>query len=102
MERTLRLDEGLPRRLAGELTARGRRATPVRGPVLGDDLLRTLTDGDVLVTTDTTLPRGGRHAIAIVVARGETAKRETVHRWAHVMATQPPGSMRRYPPRRGG
>ena len=48
------------------------------------------------------LLREHRVTVAVVHADGEAAKRETVHRWAHVMATQPPGSVRRYSPRRRG
>ena len=107
MTRLLLLDEGLPRRLADELAARGRPARALRGPVADAELIASLGDGDVLVTTDTALPREHRRAlrgraVAVVVAHGEDAKRETVHRWAHVMAGQAAGSARRYGPHRGG
>jgi predicted nuclease of predicted toxin-antitoxin system len=108
--RALLLDENLPLRLAAELTARGHPAVALR-----DDPARAVLDAEVLeatgdrvlVTAQEDLPREQaatvartRAAIAIVHADGEAAKRETVHRWAHVMAAQPPGSVRRYAPRR--
>jgi hypothetical protein len=99
MERLLVLDEGLPLRLAGELAARGRRARSLRGPTRDEEVVAALAGDEVLVTTDASLDRAG-HALALVVAHGEAAKRETVHRWAHAMATQPKGSLRRYTPRR--
>jgi hypothetical protein len=104
MERVLLLDENLPRRLADELTARGRAARSVRGPVSDSELLASLTSDVVLVTTDTELPRAvprGGATLAIVHAGGEAAKRETVHHWAHRMATQPVGSVRHYRRNRG-
>jgi hypothetical protein len=113
MERVLQLDEGLPLRLAAELTARGRHARALRlepgAPSTDTALLRWLDPGAVLVTTDEGLPREQRAllretraTVAIIHATGEGAKRETVHRWAHVIATQPPGTVRRYSPRRAG
>jgi predicted nuclease of predicted toxin-antitoxin system len=111
--RLLHLDENLPRRLAAELEARGHPARAHRAlpdaPATDTGLIRSL-DGDVvLVTADEGMPREHRALlrerrvpVAIVHADNETAKRETVHRWAHVMATQPPGSIRRYSPRRRG
>jgi hypothetical protein len=106
MTRVLLLDEGLPRRLADELIARGRPARALRGPVADAELLASLGDGDVLVTTDAALPREHRHAlrgrvVAVVIAHDEDDKRETVHRWAHQMAGQGTGSARRYSPHRG-
>ncbi len=112
MQRLLHLDENLPRRLAGELAARGRLARAhreVRGaPSTDTDLIRSLGPDVVLVSTDEGMPREHRDllresglTVAIVHADGEAAKRETVHRWAHVMAAQPPGTIRRYSPRRG-
>jgi hypothetical protein len=110
--RTLLLDENLPLRLAAELTARGRPAVALRGgpapPTLDIEVLEAAGDR-VLVTAQEDLPREQagalrrtRATIAIVHADGEAAKRETVHRWAHVMAAQPPGTVRRYSPRRAG
>jgi hypothetical protein len=111
--RLLHLDENLPLRLAAELEARGHPARAHRAlpdaPTTDTGLIRSL-DGDVvLVTADEGMPREHRALlrerrvpVAVVHADGEAAKRETVHRWAHVMATQPPGSIRRYSPRRRG
>ena len=110
-ERLLHLDENLPRRLAAELEARGRPARAHRAladaPTTDTGLIRSLATDVVLVTADEGMPREHRAllrehrvTLAVVHADGEAAKRETVHRWAHVMATQPPGSIRRYSPRR--
>jgi hypothetical protein len=99
MERRLVLDENLPRRLAGELTARGRPARSLRGSVSDSELIASLTQEVVLVTTDLALPRAFPRSgatLAIVHASDEAAKRETVHHWAHRMATQPAGSVRHY------
>jgi hypothetical protein len=107
--RPLYLDGNLPLSLAAELTARGHPAIahlrdPQR-PLRDSELLAALGDR-VLVTADEHLSRdfvrAARATVAIVHADGEAAKRETVHRWAHVMAAQPPGSVRRYSPRRRG
>jgi len=115
MERLLYLDEGLPLRLAAELQARGHAAQALRrdpgAPIADAELIRSLAgrhgDRVVLVTTDDALPRehgallrASNLAVALVGAgRGEAYKRETVHRWAHVMASQPAGTVRRYTPR---
>jgi predicted nuclease of predicted toxin-antitoxin system len=99
MERVLLLDENLPRRLADELAARGRQARSLRGPASDSELITSLTADVVLVTTDAALPRGFPRSgatLAIVHARDEAAKRETVHHWAHRMAAQPVGSVRHY------
>jgi hypothetical protein len=112
-ERILHLDENLPLRLAAELEARGRPARAHRAlpdaPITDTSLIRSLDDDVVLVTADEGMPREHlallrerRLPVAVVHADGEAAKRETVHRWAHVMATQRPGSVRRYSPRRRG
>ena len=113
MNRLLQLDEGLPRRLAAELSARGHPAQALReladAPTTDAEVLCALGPDRILVTTDEGMPREHRsllrelHAtVAIVHADGEAAKRETVHRWAHVMAAQPTGTVRRYSPRRRG
>ena len=85
--RELWIDAGLPAGLADELCARGRAARAVRGAVSDAELLAG--DG-VLVTT---LPLPGA---AVVVARTPEARRDAVHRHAHEMAAQRPGSTRRY------
>jgi predicted nuclease of predicted toxin-antitoxin system len=99
MDRLLLLDENLPRRLATELTARGRHARSLRGPASDSELIASLDADVVLVTTDGALPREFRRSgatLAIVHARDEATKRETVHHWAHRMAAQPAGSVRHY------
>jgi hypothetical protein len=104
MERLLLLDENLPRGLADELAARGRPARSLRGPASDSELIGSLTAGVVLVTTDAGLPRGFPRSgatLAVVHAGGEAGKRETVHHWAHRMATQPVGSVRHYRRNRG-
>lgn len=85
--RELWIDEGLPAGLAEELRARGRRATSLTGTVPDAELLR---DDAVLVTT---LPLPGA---AIVVGKTPEARRDAVHRHAHEMAAQRPGTTRRY------
>lgn len=113
MTRVLQLDEGLPRSLAAELSARGHPAQALRdlpgAPTTDSAVIATLGPDRVLVTTDETMPREHRArlrdagaTVALVHADGEAAKRETVHRWAHVMAAQTPGTVRRYSPRRRG
>jgi len=113
MERALLLDENVPRPLAAELVARGRPARALRddpgAPTLDSEVIRWAGDAVVLVTADDGMPREHaallrqtRLAVAVVAVRGEAARRETVHRWAHVMAAQRPGTVRRYSPRRGG
>jgi hypothetical protein len=86
--RELWIDQGLPAGLAEELIARGRPARAVQGAVGDAELLAA---GAVLVTT---LPIDGA---AVVTARDPAARRDTVHRFAHEMAAQRQGAMRRYP-----
>jgi hypothetical protein len=110
--RALLLDENLPLRLAAELTARGHPAVALRrdaARAVLDAKVLEATGDRVLVTAQGDLPREQagtlrrtRATVAVVHADGEAAKRETVHRWAHVMAAQPPGTVRRYSPHRGG
>jgi hypothetical protein len=85
--RDLWIDEGLPAGLAEELTARGRPARAVAGAVSDAELLAA---DAVLVTT---LPLPGA---AVVTAREPAARRDTVHRHAHAMAAQRPGSTHSY------
>ena len=86
--RALLIDEGLPAGLAEELRARGRDAREIAGPVPDAELLTAANA--VLVTT---LPLPGA---AIVVGRTAEARRDVVHRHAHAMAAQRPGTTRRY------
>jgi len=115
------IDSSLNRRIAGELKGRGRQA--VSAAELGSarmtdaelirGLSRRLADQPwVLVTADDFLPAEqagllGRHHVTVATVaprRGgagmdeERHGRETCHRWAHAMATQDPGSARRYSP----
>ena len=120
-ERVLVLDASLNRRIAAELKGRGRAAVAAAevGMARASDpeLLRGVTRrmGDqpwILVTADDYLP--AEHAelvaelgvtIATVQAQGrsrgvdeERFARETCHRWAHSMARQSAGAVRRYSP----
>lgn len=97
--RRLILDEMLPGELAAELTARGRPAV-----TLAELGMRGAADADaaaldgVLVTADesTAQRRPPGATVALVGARTGRARRDAVHRWAHAMAAQRPGSARRY------
>ncbi|HEX5267828.1 MAG TPA: hypothetical protein VFW24_13755 [Acidimicrobiales bacterium] len=120
-ERLLVLDASLNRRIAAELKGRGRAATAAAELGMaraGDsELLRGVTrrmgsQPWVLVTADDFLP--AEHAelvadlgvtVATVQAQGrgrgvdeERFARETCHRWAHSMAHQAAGVVRRYSP----
>jgi hypothetical protein len=88
VSRELWIDEGLPAGLAEELRARGRAARAISGPLPDSEVLADA--GAVLVTT---LPLPGA---AVVVGRTAEARRDAVHRHAHEMAAQRPGSTRRY------
>ena len=119
--RLLVLDASLNRRIAAELKGRGRAAaaTAELGMARAGDpeLLRGVTRrmGDqpwVLVTADDFLPAEQADlvaelnvTIATVQAQGrgrgvdeERFARETCHRWAHSMARQAAGAVRRYSP----
>ena len=99
--RELLLDDGFPTSLALELERRGRPARTVRDAALEGatdaELLAGARDA-VVVTTEPGLaerrPPGA--TVAVIAARGEAARRELVHRHAHAIATQRPGSARRY------
>ena len=120
-ERTLVLDASLNRRIATELKGRGRQATSAAelgmarasDPELLRGVARRMGDQPwVLVTADDFLP--AEHAglvgelgltVATVQAQGrgrgvdeERSARETCHRWAHSMAAQAAGALRRYSP----
>lgn len=116
--RLLVIDENLDKRLASQLTQRGRKSISVDwlGLVETTDppLLRKLQEvhpGCVLVTGDDDLP--GEHSellqrLGLTVAtvdgqrdegwRQADWKRETVHRWVHVMENQKDATSRRYNP----
>ena len=110
------IDECLDKRLATELTSRGRLARAVSN--LG---LRGLEDPDiftelgklghpcVIVTADTAMPldwgdeiQAAGATVAVIDSRRSDEflvsewYRDVVHRWAHVMRNQPPGSVHRY------
>ena len=97
--RLLVLDDMLPPALAAELAARGR---PAR--TLADLGLRGVRDSDsvavvgVLVTADeaTAVNRPAGATVALVAAPAGAGRRDLVHRHAHEMAAQRPGSSRRY------
>lgn len=118
-EATLVIDADLNKRIATELKRRGRTAVALselhlhRAP--DPDLLRSVAehfrDGPwVLVTGDDSMPAVHAEVIAEVGATLATVDRrrppayedddawgcEIAHRWAHVMARQVPGSVRRY------
>jgi hypothetical protein len=123
VRRRLIIDASLDTRVATELKYRGRDAVSAAelglGRVKDPDLLAGLakiTDPWVLVTGDDRMPYAHPAAIAaakatiatvdgewervcaragVVVDQSQFA-RETVHRWAHAMAQQSPGSIRRY------
>lgn len=120
-ERLLVVDASLSRRIAAELKGRGRGASSAAelGMARASDpeLIRGVTrrmagQPWVLVTADDFLPAEQAELVAelaVTVAtvpvqgRGGGAEeerfaRETCHRWAHAMARQPPGTVRRYSP----
>jgi hypothetical protein len=106
-----------PRLATVELLGRGRAAIALKHTQLlgaADPLViatvSSWTDV-VLVTSDDNMPSEyerllaeSRLTLAVVAPRSDRSftvqawERETVHRWAHVMATQPPGSLVRYTP----
>jgi hypothetical protein len=87
--RTLLIDDALPAGLAEELAARGR---PARGLEPGATDAEALAADAVLVTV---VPlRGG--TVAVIGGRSAAERRDIVHRWAHVIAAQRPGSTRQY------
>jgi hypothetical protein len=120
--RPLYLDEDVPKRLATELDRRGRNALSIYSDeqkgTLDGDLVTMLCErfgqDVVLVTANESMPveheaelKATGIALAIVDGvHGETQqeewKRETVHRWAHLMEAQEPGTWRRYSPHRHG
>jgi hypothetical protein len=118
--RRLVIDANLPKRLVVELRRRGRDAIRVSELELHRELdppllhaLAERIDGPwVLATADDQMPGAHGDVIAelgLTVATVDGRRledhhedewqRETIHRWAHVMQTQPDGSIRRYSPR---
>jgi hypothetical protein len=96
--RDLILDEMLPAGLEEELRARGRPARRLEPAGLTDpEALDAARDG-VLVTADqaTADGRPAGSTVALVVARAGPPRRDAVHRHAHEMSAQRPGSLRRY------
>ena len=104
--RELWVDDGLPAPLAAELVRRGRPARSLseldlQGAADADLLAAVAVAGAVLVTVEERLPhdRPAGATVAVVGSRGgDPARREAVHRWAHAIASQRPGSARRYAP----
>jgi hypothetical protein len=120
--RIIVVDENLPKRLATELTYRGRDASSVASLGLrgssDPDLLRRLDsqlDDWVLLTADDDLPDSHADAVREVAATIATInperedgwaldawRREVCHRWAHAFHGQDAGTIRRYSLRRQG
>jgi len=119
LEATLVIDASLNKRIATELKARGRMVVAASElklhRVKDPPLLRALSEhfGDdlwVLVTADDAMPAEHGELIVAVGATLATIDprrpahfsdddawgREVAHRWAHTMAMQPAGSIRRY------
>ena len=99
--RELLLDDGFPASLAFELGRRGRAARTVRdaGLEAATDAELLAAAGDAVVVTSEPALADARPAgatVAAIVARDETTRRELVHRHAHAIAAQRPGSARRY------
>jgi hypothetical protein len=97
--RLLVLDDMLPRGLADELAARGRPARTLADLGLqGAPDTQALAVLGVLVTADERLAdaRPPGSTVALVAARPGAPRRDVVHRHAHEMAAQRPGSSRRY------
>lgn len=111
------LDENFVPRLAHDLRTRGRRAASVQRLRLRGaedsrllDQLSELPEPWVLVTQDKTMPLEHADAIAqlkptiavvlsaesLLGAAVEWSCRDIVHRWAHAMQRQAPGSIREY------
>jgi hypothetical protein len=114
--RIIVIDENLNKRLATELSYRGRNATSVaalglRGSSDPELLLKldSQLDDWVLVTADDALPEDHAEQIEAVGATVaavdpnrypawhlEAWRREIVHRWAHAIHVQQAGTARRY------
>jgi hypothetical protein len=125
LSRLLILDASISSRVAHELNERGRTAVSTAelgiGRLLDDPLLRALAERDdewVLVAADDKMPFEHSEAVndtgaTIATVDGawenfcqrhslsltpEQFKRDSVHRWAHVMAEQPDREVRRFTP----
>ncbi len=118
----LYLDEDVPKRLAAELKARGRNALSIytdrRLGTPDPDLIVMLHErfglNVVLVTANESMPieHGAvlrQSGVALAVIDGDHGathqqawKRDTVHRYAHLMEGQQRGTWRRYSPHRQG
>ncbi len=119
--RLLYLDEDVPKRLSPELKARGRNVLSIytdrRTGTLDPDLITMLAarfgDAVVLVTANESMPIDHAEVLqssglTLAVIDGDhdmpqdSWRRETVHRWAHLMENQERGTWRRYSPYRQG
>lgn len=87
--RALILDDMLPRALAAELRARGRPARTAAELGLEHATDADLAALDGVIVTTVAIPGA---TVALVGGN----RREAVHRHAHAMASQRPGSARRY------
>jgi hypothetical protein len=96
--RELILDEMLPRALVDELQARGRPARALEPAGMTDAEAALAARDGVLVTADPATARDHPHGttVALVTAAAGAPRREAVHRHAHEMAVQRPGSAKRY------
>jgi hypothetical protein len=95
--RPLLIDDGLPAGLAAELRARGRDAREVWADAADIEILRAAADsGAVFVTAAEPVVSEPGATVAVVAVHGAAARRDAVHRHAHEMAAQRPGSRRRY------
>jgi hypothetical protein len=96
--RELILDEMLPSGLVDELQARGRAARALEPAGLTDAEAALAARDGVLVTADTATARDRPPGttVALVGAPAGAPRRDAVHRHAHEMAGQRPGSLRRY------
>ena len=95
--RPLLIDDGLPAGLAEELRARGRDARRLWPDASDEEALRTVAESGAVFVTAFEPPSAEPGAtVAVVGGRGAAARRDAVHRHAHEMAAQRPGSTRHY------
>jgi hypothetical protein len=85
----LLIDDALPAGLAGELVARGRAARAAAPDATDAELLAA----DAVLVTVVEL-RGG--TVAVIGGRTAAQRRDIVHRHAHAIAAQRPGTTRTY------